>query len=95
MKKDDIKDAAVITASAVLGSQIGSALEEMAEIVSVDPVPCVYGPPPAIIEDDQMQVDDDLVQVDDNDNILPDPEGYDDDPIDDVLCVYGPPPGII
>lgn len=87
MKKDDIKDAAVITASAVLGSQIGSALDEMGEIVSVDPVPCVYGPPPAIIEDDPMQVDDDY--------ILPDSEVYYEDPIDDIGCVYGPPPGII
>lgn len=87
MKKEDIKDAAAIAASAVIGSEIVEAIIE--DDVVVDPVPCVYGPPPEYEE--EYQTNDIL----DNDN----GEDYDwmsggTTEIDDQGCVYGPPPEI-
>lgn len=85
MKKEDIKDAAAIAASAVIGSEIVEAIIE--DDVVVDTVPCVYGPPPEYEEEYQTN------------DILDNGEDYDwmsggTTEIDDQGCVYGPPPEI-
>lgn len=82
MKKEDIKDAAAIAASAVIGSEIVEAIIENAVVVDS---PCVYGPPP---EYEEYQTN----YILDNDNV--EDYGWMSDEtteIDDLDCVYGPP----
>lgn len=84
MKKEKIIDAAVITASAIAGSELVDIVDDLVDAYYVDDRGCVYGPPPGYIPDDL-----EIVPENDNDDVMLDPVSYD---IDDTLCVYGPPP---
>lgn len=92
MNKEDIKDAILVSASAVVGSEIAdSVITEIQEqtIDEIDVIPCVYGPPSGIIDDDIVDIYDpnpEIIEFE-SENIVSD--------IDDFEVVYGPPPGII
>lgn len=83
MKKEDIKDAMIISASAVVGSELADYVMSEIQEQTIDVVPCVYEPHSGIIDDDDIVVIDDILEIDD---IVV---------IDDVVDVYGPNPAII
>ena len=92
MNKEDIKDAILVSASAVVGSEIAdSVITEIQEqtIDEIDVIPCVYGPPSGIIDDDIVDI------YDPNPEIIAFQREHIVSDIDDFPPAYGPPPSII